>query len=76
MWVPFDEDIIEGRTGFLYRPGDTSDLTRVIELYFGSDLYKGLDQRRQEIKDFVHSRHSWDVVGKLTRDVYEGLLQK
>ena len=72
----FREDIIEGRTGFLYRPGDTADLTRVIEVYFGSDLYKGLDQRRQEIKDFVQARHSWDVVGELTRDVYEGLLQK
>jgi len=72
----FREDIIEGRTGFLYRPGDTADLTRAIEAYFGSDLYKGLDQCRQEIKDFVQARHSWDVVGELTRDVYEGLLQK
>ena len=72
----FREDIVEGRTGYLYRPNDASDLTRVIEDYFGSDLYKELDQRRQEIKDFVHFRHSWDVVGKLTRDVYERLLQK
>ena len=72
----FREDIVEGRTGFLYRPGHTADLTRVIEVYFGSDLYKGLDQRRQEIKDFVQARHSWDVVGDLTRDVYESLLHK
>jgi glycosyltransferase involved in cell wall biosynthesis len=72
----FREDIIEGRTGFLYRPGDTGDLAKAIETYFGSDLYKGLDQRRREIKDFMRARHSWDVVGELTRDVYEGLLQK
>ena len=71
----FREDIIEGRTGFLYRPGDVSDLTRTIKMYFGSDLYKGLDQRRQEIMALGQSRHSWEVVGKLTRRVYEALLQ-
>jgi len=72
----FRQDIIDGRTGFLYRRGDPADLARVIEVYFGSDLYKGLDQRRQEIKNFMQARHSWDLVGKLTRDVYESLLQK
>ncbi len=72
----FRQDIIEGRTGFLHRPGDPADLARVIEVYFGSDLYKGLEQRRQEIKDLMQAQHSWDLVGKLTRDVYEGLLQK
>jgi glycosyltransferase involved in cell wall biosynthesis len=72
----FREDVVEGRTGFLYRPDDTADLTRAIEVYFGSELYKGLDKCRQDIKDFVQARHSWDVVGELTRDVYEGLLQK
>ncbi len=72
----FRQDIIDGQTGFLHRRGDAADLARVIELYFGSDLYKGLDQRRQEIKDFMQARHSWDLVGRLTRDVYEGLLQK
>jgi glycosyltransferase involved in cell wall biosynthesis len=70
----FREDVIEGQTGFLYRPGDTSDLTRVIELYFASDLYTELNRRRHQIRDFAYSRHSWDVVGRLTRDVYEGLL--
>jgi glycosyltransferase involved in cell wall biosynthesis/O-antigen ligase len=72
----FKQDIIDGRTGFLYRSGDAADLARVIEIYFESDLYKELDRRRQEIKDFMQARHSWDLVGKLTRDVYEGLLQK
>jgi hypothetical protein len=60
----------------LYRRDDAADLARVIEMYFGSDLYKELDRRRQEMKDFMQARHSWDLVGKLTRDVYEGLLQK
>jgi len=72
----FREDIIEGRTGFLYRPGDIADLTRAIEAYFGSDLYKGLNRRRQEIRDFVQASHSWDVIGELTREVYEGLLRR
>ena len=72
----FSEDVIEGRTGLLYRPGDVSDLARAIEVYFGSDLYRRLDQHRQEIKDLVQSRHSWEVVGELTRDIYESLLQR
>lgn len=70
------EDIIEGRTGFLYKPGDSSDLASVMEAYFGSDLYKTLDKRRQEIRDYAHAQHSWDVVGKLTRDVYDKVLEK
>jgi len=70
----FREDIIEGRTGFLCRPCDPGDLARAILTYFKSDLFKTLDNRRREIRDYANERHSWDIVGELTRNVYAELL--
>ena len=49
----FREDIIEGKTGYVFKPGDSKDLANVIERYFESDLYKELEQHRREIRDFV-----------------------
>jgi glycosyltransferase involved in cell wall biosynthesis len=70
----FREEIVEGSTGFLCRPGDTADLAKAIETYFASDLYKNLRTRRQEIKEYARVQHSWDAVGQLTRDVYASML--
>lgn len=72
----FREDIVEGRTGFVSKPEDASDLAEKIEKYFASDLYKDLTERRQEIKNYAEERHSWSVVGEMTREVYAGLLGK
>jgi glycosyltransferase involved in cell wall biosynthesis len=68
------EDIIEGKTGFVFRPKDPVDLAKTIGTYFASDLYRGLNRRRQEIRDYVNERHSWDAVGEMTRNVYAELL--
>jgi glycosyltransferase involved in cell wall biosynthesis len=71
----FREEIIEGRTGFLCRPGDPIDMAQTIETYFSSDLYRDLSRRRQDIRDYAYSHHSWDAVGDLTRSVYVELLR-
>jgi glycosyltransferase involved in cell wall biosynthesis len=68
------DEIVEGKTGFLFRPEDPVDLARAIERYFASDLFKDLNRRRQEIIDFSTERHSWDVVARMTLGVYAGLL--
>jgi D-inositol-3-phosphate glycosyltransferase len=68
------DDIIEGETGFLCTPSDPVDLARIIEAYFNSELFKNLNSRRQKIRDYASERHSWNVVGKMTRNVYAGLL--
>jgi len=70
----FREDIVQGETGFLYNPGDSMSLANTIARFFESDLYKELDTRRGDIRDYASARYSWDTVGELTRKVYEGLV--
>jgi D-inositol-3-phosphate glycosyltransferase len=68
------DETIEGKTGFVFGPEDPVDLARTIERYFASDLYKELNSRRAEIRDYATERHSWDVVGQITMSVYASLL--
>jgi glycosyltransferase involved in cell wall biosynthesis len=70
------DDIVEGKTGFVFRPEDPVDLARAIEKYFASDLYRELNVRRQEIRDYAIERHSWEVVSQMTMSVYRGLLNR
>ena len=71
----FREDVIEEKTGFVCRPCDPVDLATTLEKYFDSDLFKSLDSRRLEIRDYVCRAHSWDAVGEMTRNVYTRLLE-
>src|SRR5208283_3582013 len=48
------EEIIEGKTGFLFPAKDSAALSKVIETYFSSDLYKDLENRRREILDYAN----------------------
>jgi D-inositol-3-phosphate glycosyltransferase len=70
----FSEDIVEGATGFICKPRDPDDLVTTIQRYFESDLYRELENRRQEIRDYTLSRHSWNTVANVTRDVYSKLI--
>lgn len=69
------DEMIEGRTGFLFKPEDPADLAKAIERYFASDLYRDLSRRRQEIQDYARQGHDWDIVGQATVGVYEQLLK-
>jgi D-inositol-3-phosphate glycosyltransferase len=66
----FREDIIEGETGLICKPGDTADLTQTLETYFLSGIYRDLDNRRQDIKDYADKVHSWNAAGELTKAAY------
>lgn len=70
----FGEEIVEGRTGFLCKAGDPAEMARAIEKYFASDLYKNLSSRRQEIKDYANTTHSWHAVADLTCSAYAKML--
>lgn len=69
------DDIVEGRTGFVFPPEDPENLARMIECYFASDLYADLSNRRPEIRDYAMKRNSWDVVAQITMNVYSGLMR-
>lgn len=69
------DDIVEGKSGFVFKPEDPVDLAAAIERYFDSDLYAELGSRRQEIRDLATAQHSWDLVGQETMSVYADLLQ-
>jgi D-inositol-3-phosphate glycosyltransferase len=69
------EEVIEGRTGYMFRSEDPAELASAIKRYFSSDLFADLDSRRQDIRDIAAKRHSWDVVGEATMNIYARLLQ-
>jgi len=69
------DEIVEGKTGFVFKPEDPVDLARAIERYFASDLFADLPIRRQEIRDYAVNQHSWDVVSQITMSVYANLLR-
>jgi hypothetical protein len=50
------------------------DLSQVIEMYFSSELFRMLDERRAAIQKVVHESHSWDVAAGKTSNVYAELL--
>jgi D-inositol-3-phosphate glycosyltransferase len=67
-------DIIEAKTGFLCRAKDPADLARTIRTYFASDLYRNLETRRSQIREFANERHSWTKVGEILDGIYRHLL--
>jgi len=69
------DEIVEGETGFVFKSNDPTDLARVIQKYFASDLYLNLKSRRQKIREHALQQHSWDVVSHITSEKYSDLLQ-
>ena len=69
------DEIVEGQTGFVFRPEDPVDLAKTLERYFASDLYADLSGRRQQLRDYAAKRYSWDTVGEMTTNVYASLLR-
>jgi D-inositol-3-phosphate glycosyltransferase len=69
------EEIVEGKTGFVFKPQNSSDLASVISKYFESELFRNLETRRAEIKEYANERYSWDKVAAITTVVYSELLR-
>jgi D-inositol-3-phosphate glycosyltransferase len=67
------EEIIEGETGFLFKPQDSSDLAKAIRQYFRSALFTELESRRRQIKQYANERYSWNKVAMITTSVYSNL---
>ena len=70
------DDIVEGKTGFLFKSEDPIDLAKTILRYFESELFANLSTHRQDIRDYVTRQHSWDIAGRATVDVYSSLQEE
>src|SRR5438874_2109278 len=68
------EEVIEGETGFVFKPQDSSDLASKIEKYFNNELFRNLEIRRARIKEYANERYSWSKVAAITTAVYSRLL--
>jgi D-inositol-3-phosphate glycosyltransferase len=69
------QEIIEGKTGLVFKPQDSSDLAAKIDGYFNSELFHNLEIRRAEIKEYANERYSWSKVAELTMPIYSTLLK-
>jgi D-inositol-3-phosphate glycosyltransferase len=67
------EEIIEGETGFVFKPQNSSDLAKTVREYFASELFRELDGRRAQIKAYANERYSWNKVAAITTSVYSNL---
>jgi D-inositol-3-phosphate glycosyltransferase len=67
-------EIVEGETGFVFEPRDSSDLARKIDQYFKSELFRNLEIRRSQIKEYANDRYSWRKVSNIMTAVYARLL--
>jgi glycosyltransferase involved in cell wall biosynthesis len=68
-------DVVEGKTGFVFRSGDVEDLARTIRKFFASDLFHDLEARSEKIRAYGAEAYSWGRNGDVTCAAYERLLE-
>jgi glycosyltransferase involved in cell wall biosynthesis len=68
------DEVIAGETGFVFRACDPSDLAQRIRQYFASELFRNLETRRADIREYANERYSWTKVAAITTGVYSNLL--
>lgn len=70
----FENDIIEGKTGFLIENTDPTIIAESIQDYFESSLYHSLPGIRAEIKEWSHEQFSWQKIGEETYRLYQKIM--
>ncbi len=68
------EDILEGETGLLFRPGDVGDLAAKIRTHFASQSTRDLEARQRAISEYGAERFSWKINAERTYAVYGHLV--
>jgi len=68
------EDILEGETGLLFRPGDVGDLAAKIRTHFASRSTGDLETRQRAISEHGVERFSWKINAERTYAVYGHLV--
>jgi D-inositol-3-phosphate glycosyltransferase len=67
------DEVLENETGLIYRSGDVHDLAAKVRMYFESGLYKELETREPEIRQYGEEHFSWATNAEQTCAVYEGI---
>lgn len=70
-----NEEIIEGKTGFVCKKEDSAALAQTLRKYFGSDLFTDSEKYHAEIKAHANERYSWSIVGERIIRIYSALLE-
>jgi glycosyltransferase involved in cell wall biosynthesis len=68
------EDVVEGKTGYIFPPRDSGALAQCIEKFFTSDMYLQNEAARREIRARVLENNSWSKVGGIIRAAYRRLV--
>jgi glycosyltransferase involved in cell wall biosynthesis len=68
------ENIWEGETGLLFRPGDAIDLAAKVRTHFASQSATDLETRQRGISAYAAARFSWKINAERTFGVYQTLL--
>ncbi len=71
---PLKDEIIEDKTGLVFRAQDSSDLASKIEKFFNSELFRDREIRRTQIRNYANQRYSWSKVAEITIGTYLELL--
>lgn len=69
-----EEDIILGKTGFIFKAEDSNDLKKALLNYFDSELYKDIDNHKSKIKRWAFETYNWDNIAKTTFNCYKKLI--
>ncbi|MBW2096151.1 MAG: glycosyltransferase family 4 protein [Deltaproteobacteria bacterium] len=67
----FREDILVGKTGYIFAPKSSEDLRNKIEDYFTTDLYRNLVNTRKNIIKYANKRYSWGKSADTIFNIYK-----
>lgn len=69
----FENDIPDGKAGYLINEIESASVAKTIEKYFDSELYKDLNRTRNSIRNWSNNQFSWESIGKDTYNLYQKL---
>lgn len=75
LMANFEDDVVKGKTGFLFEPENQGSFLCAVEEYFSSELFKNLDSERDKIIKWANEKYSWDSIGEKTYSLYQTLLR-
>jgi glycosyltransferase involved in cell wall biosynthesis len=67
------EDVIQGKTGFIHEAKNADALAEAIRVYFRSDIYRNLDGTRRDIREYANERYCWGRAAETIIQAYSRL---